>query len=114
MICRRNVLTGQLLDLCKLCLLCIELIRLDFHTVFQQRHLSGITAALPPSFTEGIKERFALFVIPWLYVRRSCQIRIEAPGRAPDFRTEPVSLYLFVQRLPEGRNRRLVSARIAR
>ena len=113
MICRRHIFTAQLFRLSVLRLLGIELIRLDLHSVFQQRHLSGVAAALAPSFTEGRQKCVTLRIVPRLHIRRSGQIRIEPSGRSPDFGSEAVGLNLLVKRLPQRCDRRLIAARIA-
>ena len=109
---RRHVLTAQLLRLSILCLFGIELIRLDLHAVLQQRHLSTAPAAPRPAFTECRQECFFLVIGPWLHVLRSGDVGIKTPGRSPYLRPEPVGLDLFLQRLPERRDRALVPARI--
>ena len=112
-ISRRDIFTAELLRLCELRLLGVELIRLYFHAVFEQRHLAGVCSAFAPRFAESCREPCPLFVIPRLHVLRTCDVGVESARTRPDFRAEPVRLNLLAECLSQCRDGRLTSARIA-
>ena len=107
-----HVLTGELLRLRVLGLLRVELVGLDLHAVFQERHFAPVLAVLAPTFTEGFEEGLPRVIIPGLHVRRPGQVRIKAAGAPPDVRPEAVSVDLLRERLLQGGYRRLIAARV--